>query len=115
MLSGFRLINEIAGPRRRAASGIGRPAEQTCGRSDYVARIAADCLPGVLAMLETKRTPFHLLEKSIKEGLSSAFRIDEKELTVSMTVASQYFRQTAATQIRCSECRGCIEEGEGIG
>jgi len=89
----FRLINE----------SLGRPAGDALLRElaarlknlwpdpHCVARIAADCFTGVLADAGDEADIVHLLEKSMKEGLSPPFKINEKELTVSMTVGIAVF------------------------
>jgi diguanylate cyclase (GGDEF)-like protein len=89
----FRLINESLG--RQAGDALLRDLAARLKNlwpdPHYVARIAADCFTGVLADAGDEADIVHLLEKSIKEGLSPAFKIDEKELTVSMTVGIAVF------------------------
>jgi diguanylate cyclase (GGDEF)-like protein len=89
----FRLINESLG--RHAGDALLRELAARLKNiwpdPHNVARIAADCFTGVLADAGDEADIVHLLEKSIKEGLSPPFKINEKELTVSMTVGIAVF------------------------
>ena len=89
----FRLINESLG--RHAGDALLRELAARLKNlwpdPHNVARIAADCFTGILADAGDEADIVHLLEKSIKEGLSPPFKINEKELTVSMTVGIAVF------------------------
>jgi diguanylate cyclase (GGDEF)-like protein len=89
----FRFINESLG-RHSGDALLRELATRIKNRwpdPDNVARITADCFTGVLADAGDEADIVYLLEKSIKEELSQPFKINEKELTVSMTVGIAVF------------------------
>jgi len=83
----FRFINESLG-RHSGDTLLRELAVRVKNRwpdPDNVARISADCFTGILADFEDEADIVHLLEKSIPEVLGPAFKVDDKELIVSMT------------------------------